>query len=122
MTKRMGVAVLIRRGGDDEISRALADGKESACRNRPMGQREREAVRDELARQRARERLDKMALHRGLTERDWAQKCFEAEMAYGEPLYYPTLSEKISSALVTALATITVIARGEATRNRRCRR
>lgn len=117
----MGVAVLIRRG-DDEISRALADGMESACRNRPMGQREREAVRDELARQRARERLDKMALHRGLTERDWAQKCFEAEMAYGEPLYYPTIGEKIGMALVTALATITVIARGEATRKRRCRR
>lgn len=121
MTKRIGYAVLIRRGGDDEISKALAEGIETVCRTQ-QGKADRADAIDEIARQRARKRLNQMALHRGLTESDWRAMCFDAEMAYGEPLYYPTPAEKIGAVLLSFVAMLTIIARGEATLRRRCRR
>lgn len=86
MIKRIGGAVLL--SGEDEISRALASGIEKG--------RVKLNRRDEQALRRARKRIMHMDLHGDRDSRYWADKCFEAEMMYGESMFNPTFRERIA--------------------------
>lgn len=87
MTSRRACAIVIR-GGDAEMSNALAKGI-AAGRAQRLEPCQRRTVEDEIARQRARARLERMELHGKRDAKYWNDLTFEAEMAYGEPLEDP---------------------------------
>ena len=116
--KRMGYAVLIR-CGDDEISRALADGLSKGQAVLPqdeMSEIDREAHR------RAKEDMKRILLHRDRDERYWSNRMFEAEMAYGESLLLPSIPERIEAAWLRAYAMIYAISQMMKQQRRRKRR
>lgn len=80
-------AVVIRMG-DAQMAGAIADGMSRAMA-RQMKQQ------DEVLRK-TRKRIMRMDLHGDRDARYWADKCFEAEMKYGESMFNPTIRERIA--------------------------
>jgi len=106
---RKGYAVLIT-GGDEEISTALADGIRMGRRAAPIRDERKaltpeqvEVVKAEINLQKAAGLL-RVAMHREPV--DYAGKCFDAEMEYGESLYYPSGLRRVIEKLQVAYAVI----------------
>ena len=111
-TTKMGAVMLIQ-AGDAEISGALASGA-MAGRAQRLNERERGIVEAEIDRQAierdtgtdwsAAARGVKIAIGRNLGADDYAMMRFEADVAYGEPVDYPTPMERVGAWLLKGYA------------------
>lgn len=96
--------MLLLTAGDEQISKALADGMLAARlpMAKPLDAGQRAAVSEEIRRQNAARAL-RVAMHREPV--DYAAKAFDAEMRYGESLYEPgTLARKVGRKLLIGYA------------------
>lgn len=101
---RRGTAMLLLTAGDEEISKALADGMLAARlpMAKPLTREQAEAVTEEIRRQNVARAL-RVAMHREPV--DYAAKAFDAEMRYGESMYEPgTLARKVGRKLLIGYA------------------
>ena len=105
---RSGAVVLIQ-SGDAAISGALASGALAAIEARGdagrLNDEQRQAVEAEIDRQAIRRGMESADVQRALlrvavnntkTAEDYAMMRFDAEVAYGEPVDYPTTLERIA--------------------------
>lgn len=110
---KRGTVMLLFTAGDPEISGALADGimkGRGARRAAPIRDERKvltpeqvEVVKAEINLQKAAGLL-RVAMHREPV--DYAGKCFDAEMEYGESLYYPSGLRRVIEKLQVAYAVI----------------
>ena len=91
--------------GDKEISAALARGMLAVRlpEAKPLEPEQARVVSAEMDRQKIAELL-RVAMHRERV--DYAGKCFEAEMEYGESLYLPGPVRKAAEKLLVGYAVI----------------
>ena len=97
--------MLLLRAGDEQISKALADGIMAVRlpEVRPLTHEEAQVVSAEMDRQKIADLL-RVAMHPEPV--DYAGKVFDAEMAYGDSLYEPGPMRKVGEFLLVRYALV----------------